>query len=482
MADRHRLWQAAKECGKVSQQKTMVDARMKKIARGLLLFLVLSSMPAWLLAQQPASPAATQAAPAAAAVPAKPGAAGAMEGIAPVDDAWRKALPKDPEQATQAYLARISPEFRARSDAYFDGQHWLVLWNLLYGLAMAWLLLARGRWAKVTLWAQRVTPRGFLSAMIAAAAYLLVTWVLSLPIAVYEGFFREHQYAMATQTFGPWFGEQLIGLGLGLVIGTPAIAVLYLILRRAGRQGWLWGAVAAIVINAFIALIGPVYIDPLFNTYKPLADGPVKESILSMARANGVPTDNVVQFDASRQTTRVSANVSGFMGTTSIRLNDNLLNTTLPEIREVMGHEMGHYVLNHTYKHLVYFGLLFAGGFAFMQFGYAGAVRRWGSGWNLGGHTDVAGLPLMVALLSVFMFVATPLTRNVIRIAEIEADIFGLNASREPDGFAETALKLGKYRKLAPGALEEIIFFDHPSGYQRIHMAMRWKAENPVRE
>jgi STE24 endopeptidase len=225
-----------------------------------------------------------------------------------------------------------------------------------------------------------------------------------------------------------------------------------------------------------------VYVDPLFNTYEPLADGPVKESIFSLARANGIPTENVAQFDASRQTTRVSANVSGLLGTASIRLNDNLLRTSLPEIREVMAHEMGHYVLNHVVKHLVYFGLLFTAGFAFMQFGYGAVVRRWGSGWNLGDHTEVAGLPLMVALLSVFMFITTPLTNNVIRIAEIEADLFGLNASREPDGFAETALKLGKYRKLAPGHLEELIFFDHPSGYERIYSAMRWKAENPVKE
>jgi STE24 endopeptidase len=442
---------------------------MNIIARGLLCFLALFPMSTMPLAQTPAATAAAQA-------------AAAMEGIAPVDDAWRKALPRDPETATAAYLARVSPEFRARSDAYFDGQHWLLLWNVIYGLAIAWLLLARGRWAKLNLRAQRVTSRRFLSSMLVGAAYVATTWLLSLPMSIYEGFYREHQYGMATQAFGPWFGEQLIGLGVGLAIGSPAIAILYLVVRRAGKQAWLLGATAAIAIFAFIVLIAPVYIDPLFNTYKPLADGPVKDSILSMARANGIPTGNVYQFDASRQTTRISANVSGLWGTTSIRLNDNLLKTTLPEIREVMAHEMGHYVLNHSVKHLVYFGLLFAAGFAFIQFGYGAVVRRWGSGWSLGDHTDVAGLPLMAALLSVFMFVATPLTNNVIRSAEVEADLFGLNASREPDGFAETALKLGKYRKLVPGELEEVIFFDHPSGYRRIYAAMRWKAENPAKE
>jgi STE24 endopeptidase len=455
---------------------------MKKIACGLLLFLASSSMPAFLLAGQSAPPAASQSMQPQAAAPDKPAAGAAMDGIAPVDEAWRKALPRDPEKATQAYLARVSPEFRARSDAYFDGRNWLIRWRTLYGLAIAWLLLAQGRFAKVALWAQRVTSRRFLAAMIVGAVYVAATWLLSLPLTVYQGFFREHQYGMATQTFGPCFGEQLIGLSVALVLGSPAIAFICLIFRRAGRQGWLWGAVAATAILAFVILISPVYVDPLFNTYKPLADGPVKASILSLARANGIPTDNVFQFDASRQTTRVSANVSGLLGTTSIRLNDNLLRTSLPEIREAMAHEMGHYVLNHVVKHLVYFGLLFTAGFAFMQFGYGAVVNRWGSGWSLGDHADIAGLPLMAALFSVFLFVTTPLTNNVIRIAEVEADIFSLNAAREPDGSAETALKLGKYRKLVPGHLEELIFFDHPSGYQRIYSAMRWKAENPAKE
>jgi STE24 endopeptidase len=325
-----------------------------------------------------------------------------------------------------------------------------------------------------------VTSRRFLSALIVGGVYVAATWLLSLPLTIYQGFFREHQYGMATQAFGPWFGEQLIELGVRLVLGAPAIALLYLVLRRAGRQSWLWGAVAATAILAFVILIAPVYISPLFNTYRPLTEGPVKESILSLARANGIPADHVYQFDASRQTTRVSANVSGLLGTTAISLNDNLLRTSLPEIRVVMAHEMGHYVLNHVAKHLVYFGLLFTAGFAFMRFGYGAVVNRWGSGWNLGDHADIAGLPLMAALFSVFLLVTTPLSNNVIRIAEIEADLFGLNASREPDGFSETALKLGRYRKLVPGRLEELIFFDHPSGYQRIYSAMRWKAENPL--
>jgi len=102
--------------------------------------------------------------------------------------------------------------------------------------------------------------------------------------------------------------------------------------------------------------------------------------------------------------------------------------------------------------------------------GLEGSVLRSGA--------DPAGLPLLAAILSVFFFVLTPVNNTFIRTDETEADIFGLNAAREPDGMAEVALILSEYRKISPGPVEEWIFFDHPSGRNRIHMAMRWKAEH----
>jgi STE24 endopeptidase len=139
---------------------------------------------------------------------------------------------------------------------------------------------------------------------------------------------------------------------------------------------------------------------------------------------------------------------------------------------------MGHYVLNHVFKLLLQIGLLIVAGFAFVRWAFDRVAGRWGSGWGIRGIADVAGLPLLVLLLSIFFFVLTPVTNTMIRTQEIEADIFGLNAARQPDGEAEVDLKLGEYRKLKPGPVEEFIFFDHPSGYSRILMAMRWKAEN----
>src|SRR5207248_356618 len=105
-------------------------------------------------------------------------------------------------------------------------------------------------------------------------------------------------------------------------------------------------------------------------------------------------------------------------------------------------------------------------------------LSRWGTRWQIHSVGDVAALPLFVLILSILSFLFTPIGNTYTRTQEYEADIFGLNASRQPDGEAEADLLLGEYRKLDPTPLEEFIFFDHPSGRTRIYAAMRWKAEN----
>ncbi len=382
------------------------------------------------------------------------------------------------DQETRAYLNRLSPDERARSDAYFEGGYWLALLSFLYGLSIDGGLLASKLSSRIRDRVSRLTRvRAFRTAMY-AAIYILLTAVLSFPLTLYTGFFREHRYGLANQTFAPWLRDRLVALAVVLVLFTLLLVLLYAVFRRAPRTWWIWGAVVSLGGMFVTLLIAPVYIMPLFNDYRPLTDPELRESILSMARANGVPAEEVYEFDASRQSKRISANVSGALGTMRISLNDNLLSRTSPEeIRAVMGHELGHYVLNHVYESLLFFNLLLLLGFAFLRGAFGVAQRRWGERWGVGGIEDEAALPLLAALLSVFFFLATPLVNTYVRANEAEADIFGLNAAREPDGFAEVALKLSEYRKLDPGPLEEWIFFDHPSGRARIQMAMRWKAE-----
>ncbi len=143
-----------------------------------------------------------------------------------------------------------------------------------------------------------------------------------------------------------------------------------------------------------------------------------------------------------------------------------------------MGHEMGHYVMNHIYKGIVFNSIETVLAFVYLYWGLSWALQRWGEKWQIRGVGDTAVLPLVILLVSIFGFILTPIDNTLIRTQEHEADMYGLNASRQPDGFAQAAIHLGEYRKMSPGPIEEWIFFDHPSGRNRIYAAMRWKAEN----
>jgi len=255
--------------------------------------------------------------------------------------------------------------------------------------------------------------------------------------------------------------------------------LLFGLARRVRRTWWIWGAVVTIAFMILVVLIAPIYIVPIFNKVSRLDDPRVTRPILSLARANGIAAHDVFEVDASRQTTRMSANVSGFGSTMRITLNDNLLRRGSPEeIQAVMGHEMGHYVLHHIYKDILFFGVVIVIFFALLHWSLDWSLQRWGEKWKIRGAGDTAVLPLVVLLASIFGFLVTPIMNTHTRTAEGEADMYGLNASRQPDGFAQAAIHLGEYRKMNPGPVEEWIFFDHPSGRNRIYAAMRWKAEN----
>jgi STE24 endopeptidase len=224
-----------------------------------------------------------------------------------------------------------------------------------------------------------------------------------------------------------------------------------------------------------LIMAGPVFIDPLFNTYTPMQEGELKTSILEMAQANGVPADNVYVFDTSRQSNRITANVAGLFGTTRVALGDNLLERTSPEaVRAVMGHELGHYVLGHVYSLLIMLTGVIIVTFALVHYGFRALVKD--ERWGIRDISDPAGLPLIFGLIAVIGIVTTPIQRNIVYFHEQQADMFGLNVAREPDGFAEAAVLLSEYRKMEPSPVEEWFFYDHPSGWNRVHNSMVWKA------
>jgi len=385
----------------------------------------------------------------------------------------------DVDAATQAYLATLGGAARARSDAYFEGGYWITLWSALVAVTVDLVQLRTGLSARWRDWAERVTRRRFPQAMLYALPYVLVGALLSLPWTIYTGFVRELHYGLMNQSFAGWLGDALINLAIAMVLSAIMLGILMIGLRRSPRRWWLWGTGVVAAALAALMLIAPVFIAPLFNSYTELAPGPVRERIVAMAAAHHVPADHIYVFDQSRQDKRISANVSGLGPTIRISLNDNLLSrTTLPETAAVMGHELGHYVLGHVWRLII--GLSLAVGLALWAASRIARalIARHGAAWRLRGPDDLAAVPVYLMTIIALMLLLTPLTNSIARASESEADAFGLDAAREPDGFASVAMKLAEYRKIAPGRIEEIMFYDHPSGATRVRMAMQWKKDH----
>lgn len=389
----------------------------------------------------------------------------------------KTALPFDPDEATRQWLATMDPAAVSRSNHYFEGGYWIGFAGPLINIAIAIAMMIFGVAKGVRVWLEKTVKFYVFVTFGMALFYLLVSSVISFPFDCWVGFVREHAYGLSTQNFSHWFTEYLQGAAINLVIGSIAIVLLYLIIAATKQTWWIWGTIASVFFFAVLGMLAPVYLSPIFNTYTPMADSPLKESVLQIAQANGVPTNNVYEFDLSRQTHGISANVSGFANTTRISLSDNLINRETPGgVRAVLGHEIGHYVLDHNVSLLVMFTLMFGVLFALanMLFNRLSKGERWG----VRNIWDPGGLPLLFAVIGFLMLVATPINNNITRFHEHQADMFGLNAAREPDGFAESALLLSEYRKMEPSPLEEWFFYDHPSGYDRIHMSMVWKAHH----
>jgi len=399
--------------------------------------------------------------------------------VPPVPDGAEASAHFDAKAATDAWLATMSGKEKANSDAYFEGGYWLILWDFLYTLGVMALLLETKFSARLRDWAERLVRARFLQCWLYWILFSVVGYLLTFPLTVYEGYLREHQYGLSNLSFGGWFSEEMTGFAVLAVLGGLAFTAFVAVVRRWPNNWHVRGTVVGVVFLTIGIVIGPVFIAPLFNTYKPLENQTIKQSILSLARANGIPATDVYEVDASKQSKRVSANVSGFLGTERITLNDNLLARCSPQsILSVMGHEMGHYVLHHIYNSLIFFTIVIAVMFWVLRRGMEYALARWGERWGLRGIGDVAALPVAVIILATLGFLFTPIGNSFTRAQEYEADLYGLNAARQPDGEAEADVLLGEYRKMDPGPLEEMIFFDHPSGRTRIYAAMRWKAEN----
>jgi len=290
----------------------------------------------------------------------------------------------------------------------------------------------------------------------------------------------ETQYGLTSQAYGGWFGEQLISLAIGIVITVLLMELVYLLMRRAPKTWWVWSGGVVAVFFVFVLVLSPVLIEPLFNSYKPAPPGPVRDAIVAMAQANGVPSDKILIYDGSKQSNRYTANVSGLFGSARIAMSDVMFkkDADLAEVKAVVGHEMGHYVEGHALIMAAEFGGLALTAFFLIDRLYPHVLRLAG-GKGVGPISDPAGYPVISMTLAVLILLGTPIINTISRTDEAAADIFSLKHANEPDGQAKALVKTIEYRAATPSALEEALFYDHPSVGSRIRKAMEWKAAHP---
>jgi STE24 endopeptidase len=381
----------------------------------------------------------------------------------------------DPIAATNAYLATMSPAASARAVAYTQGGHWLLLWGWLVTVLAAWVIIRSGLLVRAQASLERRNPRPVLATAVIAAIVVLLDWALELPWSVYAHWWRERANALSSQSWQGWLSEQAIGTVISVVKATVVFSLLYALMRKAPRWWWAWAGLLAPTFAVLVLFLAPIYIEPLFNHYTPAPPGPVRSAIVALAQKAGVPSDKIYIYDGSRQSNRYTANVSGIFGTARIAMSDVMFKqgADIAEVRGVVGHEMGHYRQGPLWIALpVWVFATLAFGLAKLLFPLAARSLR-AQSTNV---ADPAMLPVLIATFATLSLVGTPITNTISRYTEADADSFSLRTANEPDGLATALVKSADYRAPSPSALEEVLFYDHPSVEHRVRKAMDWKA------
>lgn len=381
-------------------------------------------------------------------------------------------MPLDPQSATAAYIDSLGTDVLAKSAAYTVGSHWLLLWGLLVGILVAWLIIRSQLLERLE--ARLAKRRPAVGVLAVCIAYFVLAGLLSLPWTLYEEWWRETRYGRSSQPFVDALGQTLLGISIAALVGGLFFLGVYALIRRTGKRWWLWsGALAVAGISASL-LVAPVLIQPLFNEYTSLPPGPVQTALTGMAQQAGIPADRIFIYDGSRQSNNFTANVSGLGPYARIAISDIAMKgASLDEVRAVTAHEIGHYTLGHVWRSVLFYSLLVMVAFFFADRSYSRVAALLGSRAPL---SSPSSLPVVMVMVSVLFLLALPLVNAFTRLGETEADRYSVQTVRLPDALATALVKTAEYRYPRPSRLQEILFYSHPSVERRVRMAMDWKA------
>lgn len=382
----------------------------------------------------------------------------------------------DPNAATARYIDSLGPAALQKAHDYTVGKEWMVLWGLLVTALVTWLIV---RWGILDRLESRIAERRRnLRAFVVSLVFILISSMLTLPWAIYGGWWRERSYGRTSQPLGDFLFQGALGIIISALIGGVFAIGVYWLMRRTGRRWWIWSGALTAAALAFMMLLAPILIEPLFNKYEPVPPGPVRNAVVEMAGRAGIPPNKIYMFNGSRQSNNFTANAGGVGSTARVAISDVAFkNASLDEVRAVTGHEIGHYVLKHTWYGVLIFSVLAMLFFWLADLFYPRFARWFGTDAAL---SDPRGIPVLVFLVTLLGVLASPLSNTFSRTIETQADAYSLRTENRPDALSSALVKTAEYRYPRPNPVEEVVFYDHPSVERRVHTAMEWKAAHPA--
>jgi Zn-dependent protease with chaperone function len=381
----------------------------------------------------------------------------------------------DSNAATARYIDSLGPAALEKAHNYTVGKEWMLLWALVVSAVVTWLIVKSGVLDKLS--AKLGEKHNNIRALFVAAVYFIVSAILTLPWTLYADYFREKSYGRTSQPIADYLGQASIALVISAVVGGLFMMGVYWLMRRSGPRWWLWSGALTAVVLTFFLLLSPVLIEPLFNKYEPIPPGQVRDAVVAMAGRAGVPPERVFMFNGSRQSNNFTANAGGVGSTARVAISDVAFkNASIDEVRAVTGHEIGHYVLKHTWWGILFFSISAIVLFWIADRTYPWFARKFGSTATL---AEPRGIPVLLFMVSLFGLLTLPIFNTFGRSLESAADAYSLRTENRPDALSTALVKTAEYRYPRPNAIEEVVFYDHPSVEARVRRAMEWKAAHP---
>jgi len=380
----------------------------------------------------------------------------------------------DVQQATDTYINSLGIEALAKATAYTSGSHWILLWGFLISALTTWVFVKYGILNKID---AKLNKRSlWLRSFVISGAFIFLSSLLMLPWSIYSDWWREVSYGKTSQPIEDFLSQGGISLLLSSLLGGLFFSGIYFFIRRVGQFWWAWsGGLTAVFISTKMHL-GPIWIEPLFNKYTPLPQGEVREALELLAKQANIDPDRIFVYDGSRQSNRFTANVSGLGSSARIAISDVALKSaSLDEVKAVTGHEIGHYVSGHVWN-LIGTATVLAMLFFYLANALFSKVSR-----SIGSASVIAdpiGIPVLLLCVSFLALLAQPVINFVVRQGEIEADQYSYQSVNLPDAMATALVKTAEYRNPRPNAVQEFIFYSHPSVEKRVKAAMEWKAQH----